>query len=93
MYIFLAIINQIGHDVKDALRSYWLTAKQFFTPFYTNTLKCDRFLNMLRFVHFSGNVNHHPDKNYCNYDRLWEMRTLFDLLNDAYAIFYSHLNI
>jgi len=35
------IVLRMGHDVNDTLRSYWSTAKQFFAPFYINTVKCD----------------------------------------------------
>jgi len=55
MYIFLAIIRQMGL-VKD-------------TPFYTNTMKCDRCFHILRFLYFSDNMNQ-PDKNGSNCDRL-----------------------
>jgi hypothetical protein len=87
MYIVLAIIIQMGHNFIDALRSYWLIAEHFFIPFYTNTMKCDRFLHILRFLHFSDNMNQ-PNKNDNKYDKLWKVRTLFYQLNDAFAIFY-----
>jgi len=56
----------------------------FCTPFYSNTMKYDQLLQILRFLHVSNNMDH-PDKN----DKLWKMRILFDQLNDAYAKFYS----
>jgi len=41
MHIFLAIIIQMGHDVRDTLEVYWSTVESFFTPFYRNTMKHD----------------------------------------------------
>jgi len=57
IYIFLTIIIQIVHDDKVTLGSYWLTPEQFFMPFYTNKMKHDTFLHIIRFLHFSDNIN------------------------------------
>jgi hypothetical protein len=58
-------------------------------------MKWDRFLHILRFLHF-GDKKNKPDKTDENYARLWKIRTIFDKLNDAYAKYYSpteHLTI
>jgi hypothetical protein len=34
MCSFLAIILQMGHDLKDTLKAYWSTVEQFITPLY-----------------------------------------------------------
>jgi hypothetical protein len=39
-------------------------------------------------MHFSDNKNE-PDKTAENYDRLWEMRLIFDRISDACAKYYS----
>jgi hypothetical protein len=88
MYMFLAIIIQMGHGIRDTLKEYWSTLEQIYTPFYSNVMKRDRFFHILRFLHFCNNMNQ-PDKTDKCYDRLWKIRTLFDKLNDAYAEFYS----
>jgi hypothetical protein len=49
-------------DVEDTLKSYLSTAEQFFLPFYINTMKHDRFLHILRLIHFSDSMNQ-SDKN------------------------------
>ncbi|KAG8233829.1 hypothetical protein J437_LFUL008051 [Ladona fulva] len=87
MYLLLAIILQMGHDVRDSLRDYWSTLHQFNTPFYSSTIRRDRFLHILRFLHFSDNSKE-PNKDDEDYDRLWKIRALFDMLNDSYAKFY-----
>jgi hypothetical protein len=88
MYVFVSIVLQMGHDQRDRLKDYWSTLEQFFMAFYGNTMKLDRFLHILSFLHFSDNRNE-PDKTDENYDRLWKMRTIFDKLSDAYAKYYS----
>jgi hypothetical protein len=47
MFLFLAIILQMGHDVRDRFRDYLTRTKQFFTPFYPNTRTRDRFFTYL----------------------------------------------
>jgi hypothetical protein len=55
LYNFLAIIIQMGHDQRDTLRDYWSREEQYYTPFYGNTMVRDRFLHILRFLHFENN--------------------------------------
>jgi hypothetical protein len=50
-------------------------------------MKHDRFLHILRFLHFADNAQR-PDQGE-KYDRLWKIRTIFDTLNQAYAKFYN----
>ncbi|PNF38713.1 hypothetical protein B7P43_G16719 [Cryptotermes secundus] len=85
MFLFLGIIIQMGHDIRDRLKDYWSTAEQFATPFYSNTMKRDRFLHILCF-HFVDN-NTKTDRNADSYDRLWKIRTIFDV--DRMANSYS----
>jgi hypothetical protein len=68
----LAVIIQMGHDIRDKLTDYWATMEQLYTPFYSNTIKRDRLLHTLRFLHFADNRKE-TDKNNENYDRLWKM--------------------
>jgi len=82
MYSFSGIILQMGHDIKDTLKAYWSTEGQFSMPFYRKTMKQNRFFHILRFLHFT-------DKRDDNFDRLWKMKTIFDILSDAYAKYYS----
>jgi hypothetical protein len=44
--------------------------------------------HILRYLHFTDNRDE-PDKRDDNSDRLWKMSTIFDILNDAYAKYYS----
>jgi hypothetical protein len=55
--------------------------------FLGKTMKQDRFCHILRYLHFTNRDE--PDKRDDNFDRLWKMRTIFDMLNDSYAKYYS----
>jgi hypothetical protein len=81
MFLFLAIIVQIGHDICDRLR-----AAQFFTPLYPNTIMQDHFLHILGGIHFTDN-DKEVNKNNDNYDRPWKIKDVFDSLDVAYSKF------
>jgi hypothetical protein len=51
------MVLQMGHDQRDRLKDYWSTLDQFLMAFYGNTMKRDRFLRILIFLHFSDNKN------------------------------------
>ena len=87
MMTFIALTLQMGHNLRDTLRDYWSRLRQLHTPFYGETMTRDRFLHILRFLHFTDNSQ---GPNQCEeYDRLWKLRTIFDTLNQAYAKFYN----
>jgi hypothetical protein len=39
MFSFLALILQMGHNIRDTLKVYWSTAEQFSMPFFGKTMK------------------------------------------------------
>src|SRR5215469_353912 len=78
----------MGHCIRDRLTDYWSRAENFYTAFYGNAMKRDRFFHILRFLHFTDNENG-PDMTDENADRLWKVRNLFDTLNDKISKFYS----
>ena len=57
------------------------------TLFHSETMTRDRFLHILRFLHFVDN-SWRPDPGE-EYDGLWKIRTVFDTLNQAYPKFYN----
>lgn len=87
MYKFLALLINMGHDQRDLLKDYWRKDEQFHTPFYSNTMVRDRFLHILRFLHFTDN-NDAPNKEDPKYDRLWKLRKVFDSLNNKFSELY-----
>jgi hypothetical protein len=88
MFVFLAITIQMGHCILDKLTDYWATMEQFYTPFYSNMMKRGRYLHIFRFLHFTDNRNEigRVDENY---DRLWKIRDVFEILNKAFSKFYN----
>ena len=48
----------------------------------------DRYLHILRYLHFTDNRNE-PDTTDENFDRLWKIRDLFEILNDTFSKFYN----
>ena len=61
--------------------------RQLHNPFYGETMVQDKFLHILGFLHFADN-SQRPDEG-VEYDRLWNLTTFFDKLNEAYAKFYN----
>ena len=57
MFVFLALIIQMGHGVRDKLTDYWATVDQLYTPFYGTMMKLDRYLHILHYLHFTDNRN------------------------------------
>jgi hypothetical protein len=80
------IIIQMGHDKRE---DFWfILEEQLYTPFYNNMMKCNQLFHMLRVLHFWDNRNQ-PDKTDVNYDRLWNIRSVFERLSVTHIIFYN----
>ena len=88
MMTFIALALQMGHKLKDTLRAYWSRLRQLHNAFYGKTMARDRFLHILHFLHFADNSQRTDGEEY---DRQWKLRTVFDILNKAYAKFYNPL--
>ena len=71
MFVFLALTIQMGHGVRDKLTDYRATVEQLYTPFYGTMMKRDRYLPILRYLHFTDNRNE-PDRTDENFDRPWK---------------------
>jgi len=75
------------HELKDTLHDYWSRLRQLHNPFYGETMTRDKFLHILRFLHFED-ISQIPDEGE-EYDRLRKLRTVFDKPKEAYAKFYN----
>jgi len=73
--------------LKDTLQDYWSRLRELYSPFNGEPMTRDRFLHILRFLHFADNSQRPDKREEC--DRLWKLRTVFDKLNDSYAKFYN----
>ena len=88
MFVFLALTIRMGHGVKDKLTDYWATVDQLYTPFYGTMMKRDWYRHILRYLHFTDNRNE-PDRTDENFDRLWKIWDLFEILNATFSKFYN----
>jgi len=68
MMTFIALALQMGHVLKDTLHDYKSRFRQTRTPFFEETMTRDRFLHILRFLHFADN-SQRPDQSE-EYDQL-----------------------
>jgi len=71
----------MGHYLKDTLKAYWSTAKESSKLSYGKTTKRDRFYHTFRYLHFTDNRDERYKRN-DNFDRMWKMTTILDMLND-----------
>ena len=76
----------MGHDVSDKLTDYRATVDQLYTPFYGTMMKRDRYLHILRYLHFTEYRNE-PDRTDENFDRPWKIRYLSEILNVTFYKF------
>jgi len=88
IYTFFAIIIQMGHDQHGSLKDYWSREEQYCTPFYSNVMVRDCFFHILRFLHFEDNDNP-PSCDDPDYDRLWKIRKIFDILSNKFCEMYN----
>jgi len=70
MFVFLALTIQMGHGIRNKMIDYWATVDQLYTPFYSIMMKRERYLHILRYLHFTEHRNE-PDRTDKNFDRLW----------------------
>ncbi|XP_035217856.1 piggyBac transposable element-derived protein 4-like [Stegodyphus dumicola] len=85
---FLALTLLMGHIDKDSLKDYWSTDEMIETPFFGKAIARDRYLNILRFLHFSDNKLA-PNKEDPEYDRMWKIRNVFEILNYRFKEIYD----
>jgi hypothetical protein len=86
---FFALTLLMGHIEKDTFSDYWSTNELIETPIFGKIMSRDRYLHILKYLHFCDNTQAQPDKSDPNYDRLWKMRNIFDLLNKSFKIAYD----
>jgi hypothetical protein len=60
-YIFLPVLMESRHGLRDVLKDCWFSLEQFYTPYYIDTMKYIWFLHILKFLHFYSSMNQ-PDK-------------------------------
>lgn len=74
---FFSIILVMGLNQLPTVNSYWSKDPMYRNEFIVNTMPRDRFLLLLRCIHFCNNEDPFLDTN----DRLYKMRKPLDLIN------------
>ncbi|XP_027229857.2 piggyBac transposable element-derived protein 4 [Penaeus vannamei] len=82
LYVFFALLMLMGHIRKHVLKEYWILNDITATPVFAKYMPRDRFLSLLRFLHFADNS--HPNGD----DRFWEIRECFTMLKERFAKFF-----
>ncbi|GFR29996.1 piggyBac transposable element-derived protein 4 [Trichonephila clavata] len=85
---FLGLILLMGHIEKDSIQDYWTTNYLVETPFFREVMPRDRFLMILKFLHFSDN-SLKESRDSPTYDRLWKIRKIFDSFNRTFKEVYD----
>ncbi|XP_053638001.1 piggyBac transposable element-derived protein 4-like [Cherax quadricarinatus] len=79
MYLFFATIMLMPHVYKHKVKSYWSTDRLIATPGFSDIMPVNRFVLMLRMLHFSDKPR--PDRN----DRLYKIRNVFVHLKEKFS--------
>jgi hypothetical protein len=88
LYTFLAVV-QMGHDHKPGMQLYWTKDYLYFIPFYTIVMPHDLSVMILKHLHFADNQNPPAqDRDDPDYDRLWKLRQIVDILNSEFSELY-----
>ena len=70
---WLGFTSAMGLMRKKSLKSYWSENSVTKTPLFPNTMSRDRYLHILRFLHFVNNDNA-SDPADPNRDKLWKIK-------------------
>ena len=74
---------------KPNLKMYWLTEQLLSTPVFSKIMKCDRFLLILKFLHFNNNDDLDFDLNEESRDWLHKIRPFLDLSCERFRKVYQ----
>ncbi|CAC5402527.1 unnamed protein product [Mytilus coruscus] len=77
---FLGITFLMGIDVKQDIKSYWST-DCLETPYFATVLARDRFMQIMRYLHFTDPHQQVPQSGEANYDGTYKVRYIMDALN------------
>ncbi|CAH1986982.1 unnamed protein product [Acanthoscelides obtectus] len=80
LYVFLAVTILMVHTKKRKINDYWATDPLIVTPIFIQIISRDRYILLLRNLHFANNEE---QKN--TNDRLFKIRTVVDHLKAAFS--------
>lgn len=87
MKSFIGVFLLMGMIKKPEINSYWCTDPLFTTPVFNAAMSRDRFLLLLKFLHFNDNTNM-PNVQDRNRDRLYKIRPVLNHLFDKFQSVY-----
>lgn len=82
MKAFFGLCFLMGINVKPDIKSYWTTDIAMATPFFNKTMTRDRFLTILRYLHFS-NVEEEPQPGEPSYSALYKVQELMNMFRNS----------
>ena len=88
MKLFLAMSMLMGVVHKPTLDMYWTKSSLFATPAFGKLMPRNRYCLILKYLHFSNNDDM-PDKSDTDFDRLFKIREVYDILTSAFMMAYT----
>ncbi|KAL4113798.1 hypothetical protein QTP88_017371 [Uroleucon formosanum] len=74
MYTFFALTFLMAHQKKNNMKDYWSTSLLLYSPIFGKIMTQDRYLILLRMLHFCDNLNQIPG------NRLFKIETIVESL-------------
>lgn len=75
--VFIALVFAMGLSHKQDIQDYWSQDEVLSTPFFTRTMSRDRFLLIMKFLHFNDNNDRIP-RGQNGYDPLFKIRPYYE---------------
>ena len=82
LLVFIALTLLMPQSKKRVLQDYWCNDSLLSTPVFRKYMPRDRYLLLLRCLHFADDENPNPD------DRIWKVRPIFSMLNARYKKYF-----
>lgn len=82
LYVFFALVMLMPHIKKHRIKEYWSKDEMIQTDFFSKYMTRDRFMQLLRYVHFADNTN--PLQN----EKVWKIRYVVDNLTTKFSTYF-----
>ncbi len=91
MGVFLALVMLMGVLKKNNFRDYWSSDLLLQTPTFSKVITVNRFINILRALHFTGNLEAFANNMT---EKMNKIQTVFDHLRRKFReAFYPYKNV